>query len=206
MKKIITLLSLAAFAVGFSQNFTPNQYPKGVYETYEDFRTKTPTSNPSLSAAMTEDQIAYRFNNLDDKGKKLKKAFAISDGENVYLHVVNLIKKFNSEDKGQGYDGGIYYLKAENKGGYLFVRDYFTSNSAAIWGGIIAAAAARRTKGVIYEEEKESFNLFRNMEEFKTFMQVNHPSVVLDLEKGKGDAKLDEGEIEAKNLALIKSA
>ncbi|OWK73188.1 hypothetical protein CBW16_10565 [Flavobacteriaceae bacterium JJC] len=206
MKKIITLLSLAAFAVGFSQNFTPNQYPKGVYETYEDFRTKTPTSNPSLSAAMTEDQIAYRFNNLDDKGKKLKKAFAISDGENVYLHVVNLIKKFNSEDKGQGYDGGIYYLKAENKGGYLFVRDYFTSNSAAMWGGIIAAAAARRTKGVIYEEEKESFNLFRNMEEFKTFMQVNHPSVVLDLEKGKGDAKLDEGEIEAKNLALIKSA
>lgn len=206
MKKIITLLSLAAFAVGFSQNFTPNQYPKGVYETYEDFRTKTPTSTPSLSAAMTEDQIAYRFNNLDDKGKKLKKAFAISDGENVYLHVVNLIKKFNSEDKGQGYDGGIYYLKAENKGGYLFVRDYFTSNSAAMWGGIIAAAAARRTKGVIYEEEKESFNLFRNMEEFKTFMQVNHPSVVLDLEKGKGDAKLDEGEIEAKNLALIKSA
>lgn len=37
-------------------------------------------------------------------------------------------------------------------------------------------------------------------------MQVNHPNIVLDLEKGKGDAKLDEGEIEAKNLELIKSA
>ncbi len=75
-----------------------------------------------------------------------------------------------------------------------------------MWGGIIAAAAARRTKGVIYDEEKESFNLFKNIEEFKTFMQVNHPNIVLDLEKGKGDAKLDEGEIEAKNLELIKSA
>ena len=44
------------------------------------------------------------------------------------------------------------------------------------------------------------------MEEFKTFMEVNHPNVTLDLEKGKGDTKLDEGEIEAKNLELIKSA
>ena len=206
MKKLITLLSLAAFALGFSQNFSPDQYPKGVYETYEDFRAKTPTSTPNLSNAMTDDQIAYRFNNLDDKGKKLKKVFAVSDGTGLYIHVVNLIKKFNSEDKGQGYDGGIYYLKAENKGGYLFVRDYFTSNSAAMWGGLIAAAAARRTKGVIYDEEKESFNLFKNMEEFKTFMEVNHPNVTLDLEKGKGDTKLDEGEIEAKNLELIKSA
>lgn len=206
MKKILTLLSLATCALGFSQNFNPAQYPAGVYETYEDFRTKTPSANPNLSAAITDDQIAFRFNNLDDKGKKFKKAFAVSDGKDVYIHVVNLIKKFNSEDKGQGYDGGIYYLKAENKGGYLFVRDYFTSNSAAMWGGLIAAAAARRTKGVIYDEEKESFNLFKNIEEFKTFMEVNHPNIQLDLEKGKGDLKLDEGEIEAKNLELIKSA
>ncbi|MBV2167052.1 MAG: hypothetical protein KUL76_11045 [Kaistella sp.] len=206
MKKILTLLSLATCALGFSQNFNPAQYPAGVYETYEDFRTKTPSANPNLSAAITDDQIAFRFNNLDDKGKKFKKAFAVSDGKDVYIHVVNLIKKFNSEDKGQGYDGGIYYLKAENKGGYLFVRDYFTSNSAAMWGGLIAAAAARRTKGVIYDEEKESFNLFKNIEEFKTFMEVNHPNIKLDLEKGKGDLKLDEGEIEAKNLELIKSA
>lgn len=206
MKKILTLLSLATCALGFSQNFNPAQYPAGVYETYEDFRTKTPSANPNLSAAITDDQIAFRFNNLDDKGKKFKKAFAVSDGKDVYIHVVNLIKKFNSEDKGQGYDGGIYYLKAENKGGYLFVRDYFTSNSAVMWGGLIAAAAARRTKGVIYDEEKESFNLFKNIEEFKTFMEVNHPNIKLDLEKGKGDLKLDEGEIEAKNLELIKSA
>lgn len=206
MTKLLTFLSLTAFALGFSQNFNPAQYPKGVYETYEDFRTKTSSASPNLSAAITDDQIAFRFNNLDDKGKKLKKAFAVSDGQNVYIHVVNLIKKFNSEDKGQGYDGGIYYLKAENKGGYLFIRDYFTSNSAAMWGGLIAAAAARRTKGVIYDEEKESFNLFKNIEEFKTFMEVNHPNIKLDLEKGKGDLKLDEGEIEAKNLELIKSA
>ena len=137
MKKILTLLSLATCALGFSQNFNPAQYPAGVYETYEDFRTKTPSANPNLSAAITDDQIAFRFNNLDDKGKKFKKAFAVSDGKDVYIHVVNLIKKFNSEDKGQGYDGGIYYLKAENKGGYLFVRDYFTSNSAAMWLSLI---------------------------------------------------------------------
>lgn len=205
MKKLFTVLASALSMTIYSQNFDVSTYPKGVYETYEDFRSKTPSTDPNLSAPYSDDKIAYRFNNLDDKGKKLKKAFAISDGKDLYIQVVNLIKKFNSDDKSQGYDGGIYYLKAENKGGYLFVRDYFTSNSAAMWGGIIAAAAARRTKGVIYEEEKESFNLFKNIEEFKTFMGVNYPNITLDLEKGTGDSKLDEGQIEEKNLALIKS-
>lgn len=206
MKKLL-LLSLFAFsASAVAQNFNSADYPKGVYETYEDFRIKKPSSNPVLSAPYGDDNIAYRFNNMDDKGRKLKKAFAVSDGKDLYIHVVNLIKKFNSEDKGQGYDGGIYYLKAENKGGYLFVRDYFTSNSAAMWGGIIAATAARRTKGVIYEEEKESFNLFKNLKDFTTYMEVNYPNVKLDLEKGKGDDKLDEGEVEAKNLEYIKNS
>lgn len=205
MKKLFTAFCACVFGVAFGQHFSSAEYPKGVYETYEDFRAKKPSSNPNLSEAYSDDKIAYRFNNLDDKGKRLKKVFAISDGKELYIQVVNLIKKFNSEDKGQAYDGGIYFLKAENKGGYLFVRDYFVSNSAAMWGGLIATAAARRTKGVIYEEEKESFNLFKNLDEFKTFMEVNYPQVYLDLEKGKGDAKLDDGEIEAKNLEKIKA-
>lgn len=205
MNKIFTALALSVGALAYSQNFDATTYPKGVYETYEDFRAKTPSSNPNLSAPSSEDNLAYRFTNLDDKGKKLKKAFAISDGKDVYIHIVNLIKKFNSEDRGQAYDGGIYYLKAENRGGYMFVRDYFVSNGAAMWGGLIATAAARRQKGVIYEEEKESFNLFKNIEDFKKFMELNHPNVVLDLDKGKGDAKIDDAEIEAKNLDKIKS-
>lgn len=204
MKKLFTVLSLALFSFAYSQNFDVTSYPKGVYETYEDFRAKTPSATPNLSDAYSDDQLAWRFNDLGDKGKKFKKAFAISDGKNLYIHVVNLMKKFNSEDRGQSYDGGIYYLKAENQGGYLFVRDYFVSNGAAMWGGLIATAAARRAKGVIYEEEKESFNLFKNVEDFKKFMEVNYPKVSLDLEKGKGDAKVDDATLEATNLAKIK--
>lgn len=203
MKKILTLLSLAVVTTVGAQHFDATAYPKGVYETYEDFRAKTPSSTPNLSDAYTDDQLAYRFNNLDDKGKKFKKAFAVSDGKNLYIHVVNLMRKFNSEDKGQSYDGGIYFLKAENKGGYLFLRDYFVSNGAAMWGGLIATAAARRQKGVIYEEEKESFNLFKNLDDFKKFMEVNYPNVALEIEKGKGETKKDEAEIEAINLEKI---
>lgn len=204
MKKIFIVLSLTLGAFAFSQNFNVTDYPKGVYETYEDFRAKKPSATPNLSEPYTDDNTAYRFNDLDDKGKKFKKAFAVSDGKDMYFHVVNVMKKFNSEDKGQAYDGGIYYLKAEKHGGYLFLRDYFVSNSAAMWGGLIATAAARRAKGVIYEEEKESFNLFKNVEDFSKFMQVNHPSVQLDLEKGKGDSKLDDATIAAINLDKIK--
>lgn len=74
-----------------------------------------------------------------------------------------------------------------------------------MWGGLIASAAARRTKGVIYEENKESFNLFKNLDEFKTFMQVNYPNIVLNLEKkdSNGD-KIEESTIIEQNLIKIK--
>lgn len=205
MKKLLLLAIFCSSAFAFAQHFNSANYPKGVYETYEDFRMKTPSQNPNLSTPYNTDSTAYRFNNMDDKGKKFKKAFAISDGKDVYIQIVNLIKKFNSEDKGQSYDGGIYYLKAQNKGGYLFVKDYFVSNSASMWGGLIATAASRRTKAVIYEEEKESFNLFKNLKDFQSFMEVNYPAVVLDLEKKKGDQKLDESEVVALNLEKIPS-
>lgn len=206
MKKLFLGLSLFGFSIfSNAQNFNVGDYPKGVYETFEDFRAKTPSVQKNLSEPYTDDQVAYRFNDMDSKGKRFKKAFAISDGKNLYIQVLNLILKFGSEDKGQGYDGGIYYLKAENKGGYLYVKDYFTSNSAAMWGGLIATAAARRTKAVIYEENKESFNLFKNLEEFKTFMQVNYPNVALDLEKKNATGeKIQESDIIEKNLELIK--
>lgn len=205
MKKLSLIIILLAFANSFSaQNFKSSDYPKGVYLTFEEFRSKTPSTQMNLSEPYSEDQIAFRFNDMDNKGKRFKKAFAISDGKNLYIQVVNLMKSFNSEDKGQSYDGGIYFLKAENKGGYLLVKDYFISNSAAMWGGLIASAAARRTKAVIYEENRESFNLFKNLDEFKTFMQVNYPKILLDLNKKdeKGE-QLQESDIIEKNFMKI---
>ena len=204
MKKLFALVLGISSTIVSAQHFNAADYPKGVYETFEDFLSKTPSKKMNLSQAYTTDQVAYRFNDMDDKAKKFKKAFAISDGKDLYIHVVNLLKKFNSEDKGQSYDGGIYYLKAENQGGYLFVRDYFVSNSAAMWGGLIATAAARRQKAVIFEEDKESFNMFKNMDEFKTYMEVNYPKISLDLEKKNADGtKKEEIDIIIKNLAKI---
>ncbi|MCL1666175.1 hypothetical protein [Elizabethkingia ursingii] len=205
MKKLLFLIASLAASFSFGQNFKASEYPKGVYETYEDFRSKTPSSDPKLSEAYSTDNTAYRFDNLDNKGKREKKAFAISDGKgNLYIHIINLIKKFNADDRGQGVDGGIYYLKAKNVGGYLFVKDYFTSNSAAMWGGLIAAAAARREKVAIFEEEKESFNLFKNTDDFKKFMEVSYPNISLELEKqGKGDGKESEAQVIERNLAKI---
>ncbi|SPW32698.1 Uncharacterised protein [Elizabethkingia miricola] len=73
-----------------------------------------------------------------------------------------------------------------------------------MWGGLIAAAAARREKVAIFEEEKESFNLFKNTEDFKKFMEVSYPNISLELEKqGKGDSKESEAQVIERNLAKI---
>lgn len=146
MKKLFALVLGISSTIVSAQHFNAADYPKGVYETFEDFRSKTPSKKMNLSQAYTTDQVAYRFNDMDDKAKKFKKAFAISDGKDLYIHVVNLLKKFNSEDKGQSYDGGIYYLKAENQGGYLFVRDYFVSNSARYVGRAYSNSCCKKTE------------------------------------------------------------
>jgi hypothetical protein len=46
-----------------------SDYPKGVYLTFEEFRSKN-TFYPNNY--LTEDQIAFRFNDMDNKGKNLK--------------------------------------------------------------------------------------------------------------------------------------
>ncbi|WP_155807191.1 hypothetical protein [Gillisia marina] len=89
------------------------------------------------------------------------------------------MKNLPKKDKGQMVDGGNYHLKAINSGSqYLYFEDYFSSQNAQLLGGNIAAVASRRLKGLVYNKHDNSFNLFRNAEDFEKFIEKNHPEFV----------------------------
>ena len=158
------------------------QYPKGIYLTKYDFESKTPNFTTNLITSVNDSQIAYRFEHADS-GDKIKDAFAISDEENLYINIHSIIENFDQNAKGQSFDGGKYYLKVHFIGKHMFMSDYFSSNAAAIFGGLSGAMATRREKGILYFPQTRKFHLFKNYEEFEDYIKNNYPEKVFLLEK-----------------------
>jgi hypothetical protein len=148
------------------------EYPKGIYNTLADFKNKIPNSTENFTIEDGKSSIAYRF--VNDSKKKIKNAFAISDGENLFLNIKSIITNFDESGNGQACDGGNYYLKVYFTNKYLFMSHYFASTAAYILGGLIGIMASRREKGIIFDEKNDNFHLFKNYKEFKNFIKQNY--------------------------------
>jgi len=183
MNKILSSL-IAVFLIQsvYSQNSTL-KFPKGIYQSFDHFKEKIPSDTISnFRIKIGNDTISHRFYNTKTD-KRLKKHFAFSDGSNLYVNVKGMMKNFEREDKSQLKDDGNYHLKAKLIGHkYIYFEDYFTSSGAAFWGGVIAASIARRIKGVLYNYETNTFNLFKNAADFEKFVSENHPQYLELLE------------------------
>lgn len=160
-----------------------HSYPKGIYQTFETFKSGVPSDSITTFVKKTgNDTISHRFYN-GITNIRLKKEFAFSDGNQLYLNLNQIIKNFEKEDRGQLKDDGNYHIKALNIGArYIYFEDYFTSSEAAIMGGLMAASIARRVKGLVYDREKQQFNLFKNAQDFEKFIKENHPEYLSKVE------------------------
>jgi len=191
---LFIILTFCFIISGFCQT-QKISYPKGIYKTFEDFKSGIPSDTvTNFEIKIGNDTISHRFYNSNTQ-KRLRKEFAFSDGKYLYINIKGVIKNFPKEDKGQLKDDGNYHIKAKQMGRkYIYFEDYFTSKGAALWGGIIAGSAARRLKGIVYNVEKQTFNLFKNAEDFETFIKQNHTKYISYLpkqinEKGKSKRK-----------------
>ena len=150
-------------------------YQDGTYETLEDFNNSNVSTTDKLIVS-TQDNVAYRF--IDTNSKKIKKPAVIVNNGEVYFNITTIVKNFDKESRGQGYDGGKYYIKAENINNQLVMKDFFASNLSGFAGGMIGAAAARREKVIIYKPESREFRLFKNLDKFEEYVEKNYPSKV----------------------------
>ena len=181
MRLFLLTLIVVVFA---QQGYSQNTYPKGIYKTFNDFVMKSPSDTTTPFRIKTgSDTISHRFYN-DNNDKRFRREFAFSDGEHLYIRIKDMMKRFEKSDKGQLKDDGNYHIKAKQIGDkYIYFEDYFTSGGAAFFGGLIAASAARRIKGVVYDYNLKTFNLFKNAEDFEQFLEANHPEYLPEVQK-----------------------
>lgn len=172
----IILLAIVSLSSAIAQDREIVNYPKGIYDTFETYKNQIPSdTTTAFNFKVASDTIKYRFFNTDTE-KRIRKAFAISDGEHLYVNSKHLYKHLNKTDYGkQMRDDGKFYLKAKHIGKhYHYYENYYTGSGAAIWGGAIAVAASRRIKGMVYDVVLEEFNIFRNAKDFNRFVAKNH--------------------------------
>lgn len=160
-------------------NGSPLIYPKGIYEKLGDFRNKIPSKVVDIKKQLISKQSILVYNFFTEKkGKKkrVKKVFAISDGENLYINVNEMVRYFGKSSENQINDGPDYFLKAVKMGKYIYTEDYFSSVAAGVLAGSIGSISSRGLKGVIYDEEAYSFKIFKNYSKLVDFVNKRHPS------------------------------
>jgi hypothetical protein len=129
MNTLRTFLVIAIFGMTLQTLSAQIVYPKGIYVTYEDFARRKPsdtTTEFTLKPSANQDNVVRVFK----KGtkKRLKRNFALSDGQNLYVRIKQISKKFSSKDRGQMKDDGNYCIKVEQLGpNYIYFEDYFAS-------------------------------------------------------------------------------
>ncbi len=176
MTTLSFLLGILSITTAYTQSSTPRLYQKGIYKAFEDFKKAIPTDTiTQFIIKRSRDSIKFKFYDAKTEDR-LKKEFAYSDGTNLYVSLKKMIKEFPREDRSQLKDDGNFCVKALKIGSkYIYFENYFTSKESVIIGGIIAGSAARRIKGIVYDVEKETFNLFKNALDFENFVKENHP-------------------------------
>ncbi|MGS2765144.1 hypothetical protein [Sinomicrobium sp. M5D2P9] len=196
MKKI-TLLFLLLFALeGFAQDNAlvttpPFPYPAGFYESYEDFQQRTPAKPVTFEASQLKNTLSTGFQLIESNGKRIKKAFAVSDGEKLYVRVSHMKKHFADKNKGNPIDVRRDYSPAYLVNDrYAYFENYFYSTGTAILG-----AGAMHLRGVLYKKSTGDFTVFKYGDDVKLFLESNYPEMV-------GDFDLSEKKI---NVTIVRS-
>lgn len=197
------LLVILVSNMSFAQK---KNFKTGIYKSFNDFKNNIPSDTiTNFNVKTGNDTLSHRFYRGIDN-KRLKKEFAFCDSTGLYLSLKKVIKLFSKEDKNQLKDDGNYHIKAIQVGQrYIYFEDYFTSKSAAIFGGLIGGSAARRLKPIIYDREKQVFNLFKNAEDFESFLKKEHSNYLSWLElEDKGNRKNKKRKKTIENKELIR--
>ena len=166
MKKILfILLSINAFLVQGQKEI--KDYPAGVYNTFEDFRKKEPSSTEQFSAKENRNIINNTFRLKDSKGKKIKDAFAVSNGEKLYIRTNSMEELFTNSkfDKPNTVDKD-YSLANLINDKYIYFENYFQSKGVSNWG-----IGKVYLSGIIYNIEKETFTALNSIDHLNSFLK-----------------------------------
>jgi hypothetical protein len=180
------------------QSIYKSGIPEGIYRTKEDFVKKTPSEFLQLTIdrirlVNDSDSLARRCFFIEKvTNKRVKKVFAISHNGNLYFSNWAILGNKDKDDKSVSpvesmnsfvrvLIGGDKLLYAEG----AFVNPWQTGISAGVAGGVGGIVGSELGKaidksypittfggtGVVWDINKEEFNIFRNCSDFNEFIE-----------------------------------
>lgn len=143
-----------------------HSYPSGVYNTFIDFQKKEPDSIETFSTKENRNIINNTFRIKDAKGKKIKDAFAVSDGQKLYVRTNSMEDLFtNSEFDKPNAVRKDYSLANLINDKYIYFENYFQSKGVSSWG-----VGKVYLSGIIYNIEKGTFTALNSLEHLNSFL------------------------------------
>jgi len=165
MKKTLTLLLLTNLCFVYSQS-DEFIYPEGIYKTFEDFINKKPSIENSISAKQGKNIIITTFRIKDGDGNKIKDAFAVSDGQYVYVRSNAMLNHLtNSEFNKPNATNKDYSIANLVNNDYLYFEVFFQNKSVRTWGiGQVYLA------GIIYDNSTRKFTFLDTIKDLETVL------------------------------------
>jgi len=184
---------------GQNKSFDIPIYPDGIYKTKSDFINKIPSQIISDNLERKRIELIGQTDSLvrrckfynKSTNKKIKKVFAISYGNKLYFNTGAILKNKNREDKSLSANsnnefilvlfGGSNFLYAE-VGLINHWKVGLSSGISSGVGGFAGAALGEAIenaypttsvygKGVVWDFEKEEFNIFTDCKDFNEFIK-----------------------------------
>lgn len=183
MRKFLILAFFVVTSNGLSQKKT-FFIPPGIYESFEDFKSKKPSSsNNNFTYSQLEKIITTGYQLRSENGKRIKRKFALSNGDKIFVRVSKMKKHFLENNRGNpidvNRDYSLAYLQNEQ---FLYFENFFFSTGTALLG-----VGKMHLRGIIYDSTKEKFIVFKYESDVKRFLEETKPQLLekYDLNNGK---------------------
>ena len=191
MKKLVMVIFLLKLCFLYSQN-SEDIYPKGIYTTFESFINKQPDIQNSISAKQGNNIIITTFRIKDSLGNKIKDAFAVSDGKNLYVQTNAMLKHLtNSEFNKPNATNNDYSIAQLINNDYLYFEVFFQNKSVRMWGiGNVYLT------GIIYKNSINKFTFLDTIKDLNSALE----------EKNSEDGEEESLRINGPNIAVARKA
>lgn len=181
-----------------------SNYPEGIYKSIDDFIMKKPSEITEIDPRgliglekpylNTIEHNCFFYYTREDS--KVKNAFAISYKGNLYFQIRAILSNRNKTDRAQTNDFPNSFVRVILGGkNYLYTE----LNLANKWeqglaygaiGGAVGSSIARTMiygKGVVWDFKNNEFNIFKNCEDFNTFITKINPKYIQNCENKQPD-------------------
>lgn len=174
-------------------------YPEGVYATKEEFLNKKPSIQKTLvkrglygmdkPLASKEDSSCFFYDQA--KNTKLKNVFAVVSDGILYFNAASILRNRNKTDRAQDTDTPNAFVRVKEGGdNYLYMEmilgNLWAKGFAYGTGGGVAAALMNDinvTKGIVWDYKNQEFNIFKNCEDYNSFIKDKSAEDVQKCEK-----------------------